>query len=249
MSETASPAQTVSGRIAADIELSIVLPAYREAESLRTLLPALRAAAASVTTAFEIVVVDAVPSLDETPAVCAAEGVRYQGRRGGNRYGDAVRTGIAVAAGRYVLFMDADGSHSPDVVGALWSRRTDGDIIIGSRYVSGGRTENDATLVVMSHMVNLAFRAAYRLPCKDVTNSLRLYRRDVLCGLTLSSNDFDIVEEMLIKAVAGPTRATTGEVPIAFRRRVAGESKRRLIPFCLAYLRTLVRLRRYRRAA
>src|SRR5271163_2168264 len=104
-------------------ELSVVLPAYEEAENLRVLLPRLRQAAGALTPAHEIIVVDAEAPRDETPAVCRENGVRYVPRRGGSPYGNAVRTGLAESQGAYVILMDADGSHAPEFLAQLWPFR------------------------------------------------------------------------------------------------------------------------------
>lgn len=220
------------------LDLSIVLPAYKEAAALSKLLPALQSRAADLTGAFEILVVDAQHALDETPDVCRAHGVRHVHRRYGNLYGDAVRTGIEDAAGRFILFMDADGSHNPAHLKLLWDQRENYDVVIGSRYVAGGHTENPAILIFMSWVVNLIFRVAFQLHCKDVSNSFRLYRAEVLKPLHLRCHHFDIVEELLILL----SERRIVEVPVTFERRKAGESKRRLLLFAIGYTWTLVRL-------
>ena len=227
-------------------ELSVVLPAYREAESLMTLLPVLKARVAELTGDFEILVVDTEQPIDQTAEVCAAAGVRHIHRRGGNNYGDAVRTGIAETRGTSVVFMDADGSHNPIHLKNLWQERDGYTVVIGSRYVRGGVTENPFILIAMSYAVNLTFRIAFQLKANDVTNSFRLYRGDPLRALHLDSNDFDIVEELLIKLVTGRAHATVKEVPVVFERRKAGESKRNLREFAISYLQTLIRLRKFR---
>ena len=105
-------------------ELSIVLPAYEEAQSLSQVLPVLKEVAAELTPDSEIIVVDTMQPRDETPAVCEKLGVTYMPRRGGDLYGDAVRTGFATARGRFVIMMDGDGSHNPRTLPALWEQRT-----------------------------------------------------------------------------------------------------------------------------
>lgn len=232
-----------------DVLLSVVLPAYREDASLAELLPKLKNHVAELTPSHEIVVIDASTPLDRTAEVCRANSVRHVHRRGGERYGDAVRTGIAEARGRWILFMDADGSHNPAHLARLWAKRDRYDIVIGSRYVKGGETENPWILIAMSFAVNLVFRIAFQLNCRDVTNSFRLYRGEPLRSLRLVANDFDIIEEILIKIVAGPTHGTVIEVPVVFERRKAGESKRNLIEFAFSYFATLARLRKFREAA
>lgn len=230
-----------------ELELSILIPAYLEAVSLRTLLPKVKAAAAALTPQFEVLIVDTEQPMDDTAEICAANGVRHLHRRGGNQYGDAIRTGIAEAQGRYLLCMDADGSHNPSYFASMWAERARLDIVIGSRYAEGGHTENPAILIGMSYLVNLTFRVVFHIAAKDVTNSFRLYTTSVLKPMRLGSNDFDILEEILIRAVTHVPPSTVGEVPVTFERRKAGESKRKLVQFAFGYLSTLRKLRKFQK--
>ena len=224
-----------------------MIPAYQEAESLRSMLPKIKAGAAALTPEYEVLIVDTQEPMDDTEAVCAENGVRHMFRAGGNNYGDALRTGIANARGEYMLCMDADGSHNPAYFASMWAKRTEWDIVIGSRYAKGGHTENPAVLIFMSYVVNLTFRVAFGISAKDVTNSFRLYRRAAIAGLELRSNSFDVLEELLIKALLSQPAATVGEVPVTFERRKAGESKRKLVQFAFGYFDTLRKLRQYQR--
>jgi dolichol-phosphate mannosyltransferase len=90
----------------------------------------------------------------------------------------------------------------------------------------------------MSWMVNVIFRLVFRLHCKDVSNSFRLYRAELLKPLHLKCHNFDIVEELLI--LLGERRIV--EVPVTFECRKAGQSKRKLLLFAISYVWTLVRL-------
>ena len=96
-----------------EMELSIVVPAYEEAESLKQILPTLQDVANGLTRSFEILVVDTMKPHDDTPVVCERLGVTYLPRRGGDLYGDAVRTGFTAARGHWVAMMDGDGSTIP----------------------------------------------------------------------------------------------------------------------------------------
>jgi len=231
------------------VDLTVMLPAYNEAATLRELLPAIKAAAANLTPNFEILILDTQTAMDNTEEVCASNGVRHIRRSGGNQYGDAIRTGISEARGTYLLCMDADGSHSPDYFASMWAERDKFDVVIGLFYVRGAHTENPAILIWMSYAVNLTFRTVFNLHAKDVTNSFRLYRTAILKPMTLNSNDFDILEEILIKAVTYRPAARLGEVPITFAKRKAGESKRKLVQFAFGYVNTLQRLRQFQKAA
>jgi dolichol-phosphate mannosyltransferase len=227
-------------------DLSIVLPAYEEAENLRTLLPVLKDVAKTLTPGFEILVVDTSAPRDASPQICADAGVKYIPRRGGDCYGHAVRTGIEDSHGKLVLLMDADGSHNPAFLPLLWKSRDEADLVIASRYMPGGRTENPAVLIFMSLMVNVVFRLVLGLRCRDVSNSFRLYRGDDLRALRLACDNFDIVEEILVLLSCEHPGYRIKEVPITFEERKAGKTKRKLAAFALSYLAVLWRLRRLR---
>lgn len=230
-------------------ELTIVLPAYREADGLRQLLPRIRASASRLTPDCEVLVVDAQTPVDATQRVCTEWGVRHTFRSGSNSYGDAVRTGIRGSRGNFVIIMDADGSHNPDDLERLWCQRNQWDVVIGSRYITGGRTKVHGGLTLMSLGLNVIYRTLLGLRIRDLSNSFRLYRGPQLRALSLDSTNFEIVEEILVRLAWGPARARIIEVPITFEKRKEGESKRNLAAFALTYLRSIRRLRRFRAAA
>ena len=230
-------------------ELSIVLPAYEEAGNLKTLLPELSKILQQLTQNNEILVIDTSEPRDDSPRVCAEAGATYVPREGGDQYGHAVRTGITKSRGRFVVLMDADGSHNPRFIERLWERRNDADLVIASRYVAGGRTENPAPLIFLSLMVNIAFRIVLGLPCRDVSNSFRLYRGDDLRALRLTCDNFDIVEEILVLLAHAHKGYRILEVPTVFEERKKGKTKRKLMAFALSYLAVLWRLRKLRSAA
>ena len=182
--------------------------------------------------------------MDDTPDACRDNQAIYLPRRGGDMYGDAVRTGIAESKGRYVILMDADGSHSPTFLPKLWECRADADLIIASRYVRGGHTDNPAILVLMSLIVNVVFRVVLGLKCLDVSNSFRLYTGDDLRRLELQCSHFDVVEEILVTLSLSRPGYRIHEVPFLFEQRKAGKTKRKLLAFAFSYLFVLWRLYR-----
>jgi dolichol-phosphate mannosyltransferase len=224
------------------IELSVVIPAYLEEENLRLLLPRLRAVLEGLGVTQEILVIDTAKPMDNTAAVCAANGAVHLPRTGGNAYGDAVRTGIARAAGRFILFMDADGSHSPEYIPSLWMHAAENDIVAASRYVPGGATENPRLLIAMSRVLNVMYRTLLRINCLDVSNSYKLYRADLLKGIRLDCRNFDIIEEILIKCSLKRRGLRIREIPFSFKKRMFGQTKRSLLRFMLSFYWTLVKL-------
>lgn len=224
-------------------ELSILMPAYLEEENLRILLPRLRSCLMQIGMSHEILVIDTQSPLDATEQVCEQLGARHIRRKGGDTFGDAVRTGIASSTGRYVLCMDADGSHPPEFVEKMWAVRSSADVVIASRYVKGGVTENSLALVLMSRLLNVTYRIVLGLPCRDVSNSLKLYRGDAIRALRLTCDHFDIVEEILFRLFREGRASTIREIPFTFKRRLFGDTKRNLALFVLSYAFTILKLR------
>ena len=225
-------------------DLSVILPAYEEAENLVWFLPQLREILQKMGVSHEILVIDTSSPKDETPQVCRQNGVDYHARAGGDLYSHAVKTGISKTKGRWVVIMDCDGSHDPTVIPRLWAEKERADLIIASRYVEGGHTENPAILIGLSLVVNVVFRTVLKLRCRDVSNSFRLYTGAALRSLQLECANFDIVEEILIKLSMGKSAFSIREIPFTFGRRRAGHTKRDLVAFALSYLASLVRFYR-----
>lgn len=224
-------------------DVTVVLPAWREEENLRLLLPRVRAVMDGLGRPYEVLVVDAPTPVDATPEICRAEGVRHVARSPSGSYGDAFRTALREARGGLILCMDADGSHAPELLPALLARADDADLVIGSRYVDGGFTENPWILRLMSRMVNTCYSLVLSLPVSDVSNSLRVYRADKVRDIPLSCSHFDVIEEILVKMRRRHPGLRIAEVPVNFRRRMFGETKRNLVTFALGFAVTLVRLR------
>ncbi len=224
-------------------ELSVILPAYNEEENLRLLVPRIRQACEELAGSYEILVVDTMSPMDGTAELCEEQQIRYLNRSGGNLYGDAVRTGIAQSNGRFVIFMDADGSHPPHFLHDLYRVRDQADIIVASRYVSGGFTENSRALVLMSWFVNIGYRIVLGLKCKDVSNSFKLYPGDALRTLNLRCSNFDVVEEILVRLMQKHPGFKILEIPFTFKKRMFGQTKRNLLAFVFSYTVTLMRLR------
>jgi len=225
-----------------DLELSVIIPAYLEEENLRVILPRTSKVLHDLNAPYEVLVIDTMQSMDNTSQVCMENGAIYMNRENGNYYGNAVRTGIKYAEGKYVVFMDADGSHSPEFIKELYQFRNEYDVVIASRYVKGGGSDNSPLLKLMSYLVNVTFSVFFRLGCRDVSNSFKLYRATLLKDLKLASNNFDVIEEMLIKLKRKNRNIRFKEVPFFFKERMFGHTKRNLLMFILSYLGVMLRL-------
>src|SRR5207248_4878739 len=222
--------------------LSVVLPALNEAASLERMLPDLFSALRALDLAAEVIVIDG-GSQDSTVEVARRHGARTILQEGPG-YGGALRTGFGAARGDDILTLDADGYHDPTFLRDVWSARESAEVVIASRYVLGGRAEMPWTRLLLSRTLNLAFRRGLSLPARDLSSGFRLYARRAIARLDLAATDFDVLEEILIRALAEGYRVR--EIPFHYRARLSGRSHADLRKFALSYLRTFGRMWRLR---
>src|SRR5260370_1048300 len=222
--------------------LSLILPAMNEAQNLDRVIPELKKALTALGPTNEIIVVDG-GSTDGTQEIVRKHEVRLVSQKLPG-FGGAYRAGFDQARGEYVLTLDADGSHDPAFLSDLWKARSEGDVVIASRYVPGGTAEMPGWRRLLSRILNIPCRQGLSLPVHDLSSGFRLYHRPVLRDLKLKATDFDVLEEILIRALA--TGYRVHEVPFRYRARVAGHSHARLFKFALSYLRTFLAMWRLR---
>lgn len=224
-------------------DISIIIPAYYEEENLVHLLPRLIQTIKLTKLAYEILILDSIKPLDKTEALCRKYKIRYLNRKVDNSYGSAIRTGIKEARGRYILFMDADGSHSPEFIPKLLKFRHEYEIVVASRYVGNGKTENSLPLILMSRILNWTYAYVLSIPCKDISNSFKIYRAIDVKPLKLKAKNFDIVEEIIYKVCQNQPNIRIKEVPFLFKKRMFGETKRNLFLFIFTFTFTIFKLR------
>jgi dolichol-phosphate mannosyltransferase len=226
--------------------LSIVVPAYNEARFIGQLLAEVRAVpldALGVTK--EIIVVDDC-STDQTSAIAAAvPGVRVHRMPTNRGKGAAVRTGIGLATGDYLIIQDADLEYDPNdyvaMVRALLDRR--GDVVYGSRYLGRGRHANQSmTAYLGGRSLSLVMLLCTGHYITDTVTALKLFPRTVLSSLSLETSGFETDHEITAKILARGLRIA--EVPVSYRPRGRNEGKKIGIRDWFIGARTFWRYRR-----
>jgi dolichol-phosphate mannosyltransferase len=149
------------------------------------------------------------------------------GHRGlGRSYVDGLREALREPVD-VICQMDADLSHDPRQLPALIAAADESDVVIGSRYVPGGRIVNwPLRRRLLSRFANGYVRTVTRLVVRDCTSGYRCWRRDALASLPLdrlTSDGYAFLVEMLYVAARRGCRVS--EVPITFVERRLGESK------------------------
>lgn len=126
-----------------------------------------------------------------------------------------------------VVEMDADGSHRPVDLPLLLNALVDADVVLGSRWVKGGRVVNwPKSREALSRGGNLYTKLWLGMPVGDATGGFRAYRMTALQKMDLTSvqsQGYCFQVDMAWRAVRAGLRVS--EVPITFVERELGESK------------------------
>ncbi len=140
--------------------------------------------------------------------------------------GRALRTGFEKAEGDVIITLDADLSYEPKYITKLIHQLRENhlDIVIGSQYMAGGKTEDIPFIrLFVSKMANKIVGYALNKNISTVTGILRAYRKEVIDSIEIESNGTEINPEILSKAIA--IGYEVKEVPVILKGRKLGESK------------------------
>ncbi|GGQ85293.1 hypothetical protein Saso_12700 [Streptomyces asoensis] len=208
----------------------VIIPTYNEAENIKSIVGRVRKA---VPEAHVLVADDNSPDgtgklADELAA--GDDRVRVLHRKGkeglGAAYLAGFRWGLENDYG-VLIEMDADGSHQPEELPRLLTALKSADLVLGSRWVPGGRVVNwPRSREVISRGGSLYSRLALDLPLRDITGGYRAFRRETLEGLGLeevASQGYCFQVDLARRAVKAGFHVV--EVPITFVEREHGDSK------------------------
>jgi len=208
----------------------IVVPTYNECENIPLLIEALL----NLNQGLHILVVDD-NSPDGTGKLVSEISkknpeVHLLSRPGKQGLGKAYVAGLSwgLQNGYDFMFeMDADFSHRPEDLLKLLSRRSEGDFVVGSRYVPGGQTKNWGILrKIISRGGSLYSQIILGYPLQDWTGGFNGWSRAVLERIkldTVKSNGYSFQIELKYRALKNGFKGV--EVPILFEDRRVGQSK------------------------
>lgn len=211
---------------------AVIVPTYNEIENIERLATQIL----SLSIAPHLIIVDD-NSPDGTGEAAHRLAAAHPGRVTVLERSGKLGLGTAYVAGfhaaleagyPFVITMDADFSHPPAVIPEMVAKAEEGyDLVIGSRYVPGGRTTGwPLHRKALSWGANTFARTLLGLQAHDTTAGFRSYRREVLSALpldTIFSNGYSFLMEVLYKIQQQGWRI--GEVPITFANRREGTSK------------------------
>ena len=221
-------------------DLTIIIPSLNESDNLKKLIPEIKSEIGKKFT-YEIFIIDGINKDNKTLKITKKNSIRYLNRIRNNDYGNAVRLGIKKSTGKYILFMDGDYSHNPKFILKLYENKLY-DVVIASRYVPGGKTDNGLLSETLSRFLNKFYNIILNLELEDVSNSFKLYNTKMIKRLHLSCNHFDIIEEIIFKLKKNNGKIKFLEVPYHFKQRKFGKSKRNFF-LIIAYIFSILKLR------
>jgi putative flippase GtrA len=232
------------------IAISVIVPTRNEAGNVDALLDRLEPVLAG--TSSEVIFVD--DSDDDTPdRVRSRSGFqggplvrlihRPPGQRAGG-LGTAVLGGLRAARGEWVVVMDGDLQHPPEVVTELvqTGERTGADVVVASRRVEGGDSSglSGSTRVAVSGAATGLAKAAFPVRLRGVSDPMSGFFAVRSSSLDLSAlrpDGFKILMEVLVRTPG----LKPAEVGFEFQDRFAGQSKASLAEG-LRFARHLTRL-------
>lgn len=218
------------------VHVSIVLPTYNEKENLPQVIQKLLNVFDDSQLMGNIIVVDD-NSPDNTGMLAdqiaereqRVQVIHREGKLGlGTAYVTGFKHALEIDMADLVFSMDCDLSHDPAYIPDFIDMHLKGyDIVVGSRYISGGRVENwGIHRRIMSKGANLLSSTILGVKVKDMTTGYRCYAGTVLKEIdidSITSNGYSFLEEILF--MCNRKGFTIGETPIVFIDRTLGSSK------------------------
>jgi len=212
--------------------VTIVIPTYDEKENIQDLVEQILSLDLDWDPALVIVDDDSPDGTGEIVTSLAQENTSLHPliRRGKRGRGSAGIEGFRQALELnpdFIIEMDADFSHRPEEIPRLLEEAPHWDLVIGSRFIPGGKDIDRNLLRKFITFIVRHFLSNYlKIPVKDITSGFRCFQRDVLERIeldSLKSQGPSLVQEVLFRAVH--TGCRIKEVPITFSNRKKGKTK------------------------
>lgn len=207
--------------------LDIVVPVYNEAGNIKKLFDEIEVSIKSdkrVSVIYDFDEDNTIPVVDRIHGNYSFS-VRKVKNDLGKGVINAIKKGLSIAEYDKVLVMMADLSDRLDVVDKMAKKMDEGyDLICGSRYMKGGSQNGGPFLKsLFSRTAGITLHWFTRIPTHDVTNSFKMYRKEMLDNIQIeSTGGFEIGLEIAVKAYINGYSVT--EVPSEWFDREKGES-------------------------
>jgi glycosyltransferase involved in cell wall biosynthesis len=210
--------------MAAQQELSIIIPAYNEAEPIGGVIASVQDVMKENGFTGEVVVVDD-GSKDDTAKLAAAKGARVIKHHRNRGYGAALKTGILHASHDVIVMMDADGTYPADAIPTLLGRLENSDMVIGARTTNQAEIPSARRPAkwILNRLAD--YLSGTRIP--DLNSGLRVFhRKTVMRYFSILPDRFSFTTTITLAMLCDNYELEY--VPISYQKRI-GTSK--IVPF------------------
>ena len=199
-------------------ELTLIIPAKNEAESLPIVLNELKKYNYKINIVLHITDIDTIQVIKKYDV-----NIIYQKNLG---YGDALIYGIKQCKTKYFCIFNADGSFNPSEIkkmhDTLQAKKL--DFIFASRYDDNAGSEDDTLVTLIGNKIfTLCGKIFFKLPITDILYTFVLGKTDNANQLDLKQKDFTFCVELPIKIKKTNMKMTT--INSYERKRIAGKKK------------------------
>jgi len=198
--------------------LTLVIPAKYEKESLPTVLEELKKYNLEVLVVVEETDQETINSIKNLNCK-----ILFQKNKG---YGDALIQGISSVKTDFFCIFNADGSFKPEELNYMLklSKNQNYDLVFGSRYEKNSSSDDDTIITFIGNKTfSFIGKVFFSLPITDILYTFVLGRTGKVNNLNLQSKDFCFCVELPIKAHKNKLKLTSS--PANERRRIAGKKK------------------------
>ena len=236
----------------APIQLSVVIPAYNEGESIYQNLVKLDGVLKKLGKKYEIILVDDGSSDNTVEEVNRArkklKALKIVESGGNNGKGHALRLGSDFISGDFVTFIDADNELNPEQIGVFFEylEEHSADIVIGSKRHPLTRISYPFLRRCLSKIYNMFVNFVFNLKISDTQAGLKLFKRkvlnDILPKLRVKRYAFDV--EFLAYANKGGYSIVEAPIVVDFSR--GGWGRIRIRDIVYIFLETMGVAKRFR---
>jgi glycosyltransferase involved in cell wall biosynthesis len=197
------------------LKVSVIIPAYNEAQTVGDVVKEI----SNLYPDYEVIVIND-GSKDDTSSVAKKAGAIVYSHPYNIGNGAAIKSGIRIASGEVLVFMDGDGQHDPEDIGKILEYFPEYDMIVGSRR---GSSQANVTRSLGNRILNWLASYVAKFQVEDLTSGFRAIKSDIAHRfLYLLPNTYSYPTTMTL-AVLRDGRSMK-YIPINFEKRKKGKS-------------------------
>ena len=214
-------------------KISIIIPVYNEADTIRDLVLQIR----SIYPDFEVIVIDD-GSTDDSAAVAGNAGAFVYSHPYNIGNGAAIKSGIRIASGEILVFMDGDLQHAPEDIGKLLEFFPDYDMVVGARAMGDQASIGRA---VGNKLYNWLASYVAKFKVQDLTSGFRAVKADVAKNFVyLLPNTYSYPATLTLCALRNGR--SLKYIPIKASERKTGQSNVKLIQDGVRFFMIIIKI-------